>query len=126
MTGWGPYFWATFHIASLTAGPLVDETDKATFIMFVEGFARVLPCPKCREHFADVLIANPIDYKNIFEWSVKVHNEVNLRLGKPIVTVEDALTHWSTEVNPKNSQSLFLSVFAILIVVALIFFLMRK
>ena len=37
----------------------------------------------CRSDFAEIVKANPPDYDDFFVWSVKVHNTVNAKLGKP-------------------------------------------
>jgi hypothetical protein len=62
----------------------------------------VLPCFWCRLHFSQVLAEYPIPDTEVFKWSVDVHNLVNERLGKPVVSFEEALTHWSSgcEIEP--------------------------
>lgn len=81
--------WDQLHLRALhhRGG---DDTD------FLRGFARKIPnygggC-FCREHWKIFVLANPppFDPPLYFEWTVKAHNYINEKLGKPIVSVEDA------------------------------------
>jgi len=45
---------------------------------------------KCRSFYRWWTKQNPPDYANYFEWTVKLHNAVNQKLNKPILSVEDA------------------------------------
>ncbi len=60
---------------------------------WLDAFALRLPCTGCREHWqATVQRTPPGDA--FFAWTVMVHNEVNARLGKPLLTIEAALARW--------------------------------
>lgn len=89
---WGPYFWGALHLACLT-GTATPE--------FVYSYPSLLPCPSCSSHFAELLKENPFPQTDdpiiMFEWSVHVHNMVNARIGKPIISVDQALLDWSSE-----------------------------
>jgi len=86
---WGPNLWGTLHLLCLT-GTITPN--------FVQEFATVIPCPMCASHFSDLLSENPFpDSDNpsvLFEWSVRLHNLVNARLGKPILSTEQAMQRW--------------------------------
>jgi hypothetical protein len=112
----GPYFWGALHLACLGASNLKGLKR------FVESFPYVLPCPGCRVHFDEVLALNPIpetlDRIKLFMWSVDVHNIVNERLQKPIMSYEDAYSHWMSGCEPP--QQLFDPVTIILIILLFI------
>ena len=95
----GPSFWGALHYACLVP----ENPDKVK--EFIALYPYVLPCIGCREHFNQVLQEFPIpaedDSKTLFEWSVMVHNLVNVRLGKPEFTAEEALKHWGTLKEPE-------------------------
>jgi hypothetical protein len=88
----GPYFWGALHLACLYAD------DYKTLRAFVYSYTEVLPCPACREHFAQVLSRRPfpVEGHNLeyFSWSVDVHNIVNQRLNKPMITYDAAFAEW--------------------------------
>jgi hypothetical protein len=90
---WGPYFWGVIHLGCL-AGSITPE--------FISMYPSVLPCGACGQHFAEVLMEVPFpdsqDPLILFQWSVRAHNMVNARIGKPILTVEEALATWTAPV----------------------------
>ena len=106
---WGPNLWGTLHTLCLTE-TITHE--------FVQEFARVIPCPTCAIHFKDLLEEFPLPDTDRFEWSVLIHNQVNDRLGKPIIKVEDARRVWSSR---PSSDFYFKIIIAILIVLAILF-----
>ena len=120
----GPYFWGAFHIACLAA------VDKEALKTFIETYQMVLPCFWCRLHFSQVLAENPIPDTDQFRWSVTVHNIVNEKLGKPVMTYEEALEHWMSGCEPEvpEPEPLFDSTTILLMVllVAFIFSILLK
>lgn len=99
-THWGPYFWGTIHITCLGAPDVFDDFDKQAYANFFNTLPFVLPCGSCGKHFYETLKMEPVEpvlttKYALFEWSVKVHNVVNKRLGKPEKTLDESLTYWS-------------------------------
>ena len=118
---WGPNLWGTLHLLCL-AGTITPN--------FVQEFAKVIPCPMCAGHFAEVLKENPLPESDdplvLFRWSVHVHNLVNARIGKPILEPEQAMARWVSIKTPSfSSQFDFKIVIIILLLVALVFMLPR-
>ncbi len=118
----GPYFWGAFHLACLAA------IDKEALKTFIETYQMVLPCFGCRLHFSKLLAENPIPDIDQFRWSVDIHNIVNERIGKPIMTYEDALKHWLSGCEPDAPEPLFDNTTIILMIlfVAFIFAILFK
>ena len=119
---WGPNLWGTLHLLCL-AGTITPN--------FVQEFAKVIPCPMCAGHFAEVLKENPLpdsdDPLVLFRWSVHVHNLVNARIGKPILEPEQAMARWVSIKTPSfSSQFDFKIVIIILLWVALVFMLFKN
>ena len=110
----GPYFWGAFHLACLAA------IDKEALKTFIETYQMVLPCFGCRVHFSQLLAEHPIPDSDQFRWSVDIHNIVNERLGKPIVTYEDALKHWLSGCELEAPEPLFDSTTIILLVLLVV------
>ena len=88
---WGPYFWGVIHIGCL-AGTITPE--------FISMYPSILPCRMCGSHFAELLKEHPFpdsqDPMILFKWSVDAHNLVNIRTDKPILTVNQALSIWTS------------------------------
>lgn len=111
---WGPNLWGALHTVCL-AGTVTPE--------FVQEFARVIPCQICATDFAVILSQTPFSETDPFEWSVRVHNQVNQKLGKPVVSVEKARARWSSRPIPEFHYKIIILIHLIVI---LILFMLRK
>jgi hypothetical protein len=121
---WGPNLWGTLHLTCL-AGTITPN--------FVQEFATIIPCPMCAGHFAELLKDNPLpdsmDPLILFRWSVHVHNLVNARLGKPILSPEQAMDRWTSKSSVPEAVSPqfdFKIVIAIILLVLTLFFILFK
>jgi hypothetical protein len=97
-TVWGPFFWLTIHITALAYPTKPSYTDKRAAKQFFESLANLLPCPVCREHYKQHLTKLPLlphldNRKDLFKWTVDLHNSVNATQGKPQWTVEEAINY---------------------------------
>ena len=84
---WGPIFWSTLHIASLTYSDTPTDRQKANMKAFYESMIDVLPCPICRVHYEANLEEMPIEKAldsrmALIHWVWTMHNRVNVQLGK--------------------------------------------
>lgn len=84
---WGPFFWHTIHIVSLGYPQNPTYTDKKAAKDFFESLQVLIPCPICREHYISHMVKLPIgpsldSRKDLFRWTIELHNEVNMMLGK--------------------------------------------
>lgn len=116
---WGPNLWGTIHLLCL-AGTATTE--------FIYAFAEVIPCPRCASHFKELI--NEVPFPNgaepleLFKWSVSIHNMVNERIGKPIVSVNDAIAIWTAPVVDETPSLQFDFKIVIIIVLMVIIMLM--
>ena len=98
---WGPAFWTALHTASFAYPDHPDADQRRHMRAYIDAHASVLPCPDCREHFADMLRECGADYDRalagrdaLTRFLVDIHNRVNQRLGKPTKAyVEVAATY---------------------------------
>lgn len=116
----GPYFWGVLHLAC------VGGIDPQALQALVAMFPAILPCPACGDHFAEVLNARPLpettDSDVLFKWSVDVHNIVNERLQKPLVSYDEAYDHWlrvAPEPPPVSEKRKFSPLIILLIALAI-------
>jgi len=80
----GPGIWYILHQQALAT----PWSNKDQYYKFVQNIIDSLPCDKCRQDALTYLEKNAIsDLFNkkdgLFYWSVRFHNYVNLKLGKP-------------------------------------------
>ena len=83
---WGNFLWGFIHTISLT-----NETKS---IEILKNINFVIPCDACKEMYMDnVILLEDLDLtKNLalFEWSVDLHNKVNSKLNKPMISYDQA------------------------------------
>lgn len=91
---WGKHAWFLLHTLTL-AYPLDPcQRDKDNYTAFLKSFAKVIPCDVCRVHYTRNLKENPPrldNRKELFQWLVDLHNEVNGRTGKRTWTYDEVL-----------------------------------
>lgn len=108
---WGPVLWEFLHIAAGHAD--LQRKPQAVVDRIVDGFHASIPCPSCDDHFDDFRSENKLDVTPfestptsntnpsnpsntseatkkkpdfpMLRWSVKAHNDVNMRTNKPLV-----------------------------------------
>jgi hypothetical protein len=86
----GPVLWQQLHAWAMSA-------DLSTAGAWLDRFGRSVPCGDCRRHWTEMVRRTPPDLTNrdsLFAWTVERHNEVNLRLGKPVIDVPRANEIW--------------------------------
>ena len=91
---WGPTWWSFLHNFAATYPCAPCAADRRAAHRLVESVAALLPCPRCKAHFQALLKRTPVDVRGrraLAEWMWAAHNEVNRRLGKPEMELEEAL-----------------------------------
>jgi hypothetical protein len=83
---WGPSFWFIIHSVAINFPDNPSEDEKRKHEIFFTSLQYVLPCEKCREHYKKNLRQHDLrkaleSKKGIFDWSVRMHNEVNVSNG---------------------------------------------
>ena len=98
---WGPLIWQASHI--ILANYPLEPTDRDVdaYMMYFRSLCSVLPCRVCRQHFCALVNDHPrlklrrglfaqargerpgAARDRVFSWFVRVHANVNRRLGKP-------------------------------------------
>lgn len=92
---WGSTYWFTFHTGAtnypMNPSKIVQERMKG----FIRGIPYIIPCEKCSNHALNFIEKSNLDTvcknkETLFKFFVDFHNEVNQRLGKPTMTLEQA------------------------------------
>lgn len=94
---WGSRYWFVLHNASINYPIKASLTEKERMKGFILGIPVTLPCEKCKPHAQAYIMKNTefLDIicdgrNNLFKFFVDFHNTVNYRLGKPILTYDQA------------------------------------
>jgi hypothetical protein len=93
---WGKNSWYILHIFAIGYPKQPTYEEIIAYKNFYENFWKVIPCYKCsvnyRRHLKEVPLDDYLtDNTKLFEWTVKLHNIVNVELGKPEMSLEDAI-----------------------------------
>ncbi len=93
----GPAMWKELHLRTLNWNFSKNNND----IKYLKGFGYRLPkfeagC-KCRSFYNKYLKSTPPTFNKYFEWTVGLHNAVNKKLGKPLISLEVARNIWVTK-----------------------------
>lgn len=140
-TVFGPFMWATIHYVCLAAPANLSDSDKKNYKTFFDILPAIIPCQSCGVHLSDNYNKLPIDNflttnKELFKWSVDLHNLVNSQLGKSQMSVDDAHTLWTVnyphimfrnQTHTKNKFNyLYLTIAIIILLLLVITFLSIK
>lgn len=96
---WGPYVWATIHLVCMGAPDVLDAMQQIQYKAFFQSLPFVIPCSSCSTHLIENYKLIPFDdrltgNKDLFRWSVELHNLVNQQLNTPAMTFDDAYAKW--------------------------------
>lgn len=108
---WGSQAWHFIHMVALTFPPkeAVTEEVKAKYYNFFESLGHTLPCAFCSRHYKEKFDKNPPPLENskeLFQWTVDIHNSVNRDNGKREFTYEEAYNEVITNSNKKPNSYL--------------------
>lgn len=94
---YGSNYWNIIHIEALkiTLQELTDcdvKQKRTEFLAFFEYIIKNMMC-SCKNHAYQIFMINRYadNYKYMFQYTVDFHNEVNLRLNKPIISYKQAV-----------------------------------
>jgi hypothetical protein len=88
--------WFSIH-AFAKRCDLISRAD--IFNLYIRSIILELKCLNCKKHAIDYVQNNEINYdlvstipNYLFLWTVDFHNTVNRRIGKPVLTYEEAFS----------------------------------
>jgi hypothetical protein len=91
---WGNSGWKFIHYVACAYPENPTHKDKIDYYIFFNSLENVLPCPFCAENYKKKVeknLPNLNSRKELFEWTVDIHNSVNREHGKPELSYEDAI-----------------------------------
>ena len=101
---WGPQAWAFLHMLTFSYPEQPRPDTRAEFRAFFRALCTVLPCAKCRRHYADNFSATAgeeegergaaedpfASRESLTRWLIDMHNRVNAAQGKPKLPADQA------------------------------------
>lgn len=96
-TQWGPHLWTYMHYAAANYPEQPNEQEIQDMIMWLCSLPVTIPCVNCQIHYKRYIEkSKPYLYRicsnrtSLFNFLVDIHNQVNQRNNKPLVSYEDA------------------------------------
>ena len=90
----GPGIWFVIHLSAVKA--TTRDTKKAFRILIAE-LVDNFPCDECKKHFQEYVMKNPLEeVEDYFYWTWVLHNQVNVRNGKEVVSYRQAKKFYDT------------------------------
>tara|TARA_Y100000310_G_C20576420_1_gene760639 strand:+ start:363 stop:818 length:456 start_codon:yes stop_codon:yes gene_type:complete len=128
---WGPKMWFTLHTITLNYPTKPTHRDQQSYYNFFTTLQSVLPCDDCATHYRTYLEKNPITNhlktrKDLVLWLINIHNEVNKKLGKPVMNARDALLKMNKQYKKKFHWNYLYFTLGGIIVVGFILYLYQK
>lgn len=122
---WGPHSWKMLHYITMAYSDNPTNQDKNNMKNFFFSIKNVLPCEKCRVHFALNLEKYPLtDYVlssryNLINWLKDIHNEVNIRTGKKQYSYDELIKEYENK-NTNNCNVEIVTVILLVLIVIII------
>lgn len=97
-----PYYNGIWYIIHTLALYATTNELKHNYIITINSIAKNFPCETCKPDFEKFIKTHSlISYKHdketgYFKWSWELHNMVNKKLNKSLVSYEDALDYYKT------------------------------
>jgi hypothetical protein len=126
-TLWGPHAWKILHYITVAYPDNPTSKDKENIKNFFMSFSNVIPCENCRIHFALNLNKYPLTDSilsskyNLINWLRDIHNEVNNRTGKPLMSYDDLIREYSDKKDNSNNNIEIVTIILLIVIIILIF-----
>tara|TARA_Y100000996_G_scaffold15300_1_gene11732 strand:+ start:234 stop:692 length:459 start_codon:yes stop_codon:yes gene_type:complete len=93
---WGNHAWIFLHSVTMNYPDNPSIYDRENYYNFFNSLIYVLPCGICKDNYKSNLHKYPLlqyldSKKTLVKWFVKIHNEVNLELGKSEMQYEKVI-----------------------------------
>lgn len=102
---WGPNYWFFLMTLAMTYPDHVNPVIKRKYYDFITNLPIFIPNYKMGNRFSEMLDKYPVspylDCRDSFiRWVVFIHNKINVLLGKPALTREEAIRQYFNKMVP--------------------------
>jgi len=134
---WGKPFWFAIHVAAASYPNCPTAEQRRKKQQFYRSMVDGIPCGECAYHYLQ-MFEDSFDASsryNLFKWTVDIHNRVNIRLGKPVMDLKDAMELYNVPneecnhpIGAEYSQKLLLmsAILALIFIAVIVFVLFKK
>jgi len=102
---WGTPLWIFLHTITVIDSdePNIQIRDSIKAIEILKSLPAIIPCYRCAQHYQE-FFQTEIEGRDrygrmeLFDLLVEYHNQINHKLGKQIITLEEARLLWTKTV----------------------------
>jgi len=103
---WGPHYWFFLHTIAHSYPLTPNAVTKRKYYDLLHNLPLFIPTSEVGDHFADLLDKYPVtpyldNRDSLIRWLHFIHNKINVRLGKPEITLLDGIDAYMAAYKPK-------------------------
>ena len=124
MTKWGSYYWVVLHTHAMCYPTQPNEAEKHMMARFLNDFMALLPCTLCVHDAQSYLTSHPPNLGSRIEfelWVHDFHNHINLKIGKPVISLEEARHRLLLRLRPSRPRQRGYMILMLLMVIIVAF-----
>jgi len=104
---WGPHFWFFLHTIAISYPHNPNAVTKKKYYELIQNLPLFIPVEKIGNDFNKLLDDYPVtaylDSRESFvKWMHFIHNKINKKLEKPMITINDFYLNYYEEYKPKD------------------------
>ncbi len=104
-TVWGPFYWFVLHTIALSYPANPNVVVKRKYYDFIQNLPLFLPISEIGNKFSEFLDKYPVtpyldSRESFIKWMHFIHNKINIYLGLPEKTMEEAMVSYYEHYKP--------------------------
>jgi hypothetical protein len=104
---WGPHYWFFLHTISMTYPNRPNTLTKKKYYEFIQNLPLFIPVEKISTEFSKLIDECPVtpyldNRESFIRWTHFIHNKINEKLEKPLLTLNDFYIKYYDEYKPTN------------------------
>lgn len=103
---WGPHYWFFMMSVAMTYSDYPNDIVKRKYYDFYMNLPLFIPDKEMAKNLLAMLDSYPItpylsSKDSLLRWVVFIHNKINTMIGKPNLSVDEAIRNYMNEYVPK-------------------------
>jgi len=108
---WGPKYWFFLHTISLSYPNFPNTITKKRYYELIQNMPQFIPVEEIATNFSKLLNEFPVqpyldNRESFIKWVWFIHNKINEKLEKPIITLNEFYVKYYDEYKPNNVKLL--------------------
>jgi len=104
---WGPNYWFFIHTIAMTYPNNPNAVIKRKYYEFIQNIPLFIPIQSMGNQFSEMLNLYPVtpyldSRESFIRWTHFIHNKINEKLEKPIISLEQFYSFYYQQYKPKK------------------------